>query len=492
MARCELLMVTVLGVLGAVVLVGAPVTGEEEIGEVGKRDEDRSAGIRAEPFEAEPASGSCVLGFDGSLEWHSNPYYREKGREREGYVARWSPDIRLRRAVNEYVSMALFGNIGVRYFSFGDRSGDVERETPDEAADFVRGAYEPADETVVHPYVEGEMTCNPSEHADVTIRDRFQSANVGDALNSARFYLNEARIRGHSRMRDRIDVDGWCRNTTHWQTTEEALFDFTENAIGAGCGYVLNRTEDARLVRVGVAAALGTREYDKGGFAGEVPGAVSRENPKTYDYQSVGLTLACPLAGNRTLNGRVGWTVRDYAAESRTRDARSQGPEAGLTVEQHALADGRLSATVSALYQAADTVIYGAPDHEAKIFESTDALLNDLDVTYRELDVRRAGVGSRYRLSERLTLDVLATFQRSEAPAEENLGAGGNASGTSGAGRGTRQDEWFVAAGLSHRLTENVTVGLTYRHGESKDRVRADGGDLYSFDSFGVTGRAEW
>ena len=122
------------------------------------------------------------------------------------------------------------------------------------------------------------------------------------------------------------------------------------------------------------------------------------------------------------------------------------------------------------------------------MFETTDALYNNLEVDYRELELLRVGVTADYNMTDAIRLGLGVTYQQSTADAEEDLGpvSGNLDPAETGIGDPIEKDQVVISATAKYRATSNLRVGLGYQHGFATDSELVGDEDMYTFDSFAL------
>lgn len=466
-SRSLLVMLISLGVVLAVFVVPARAQEDEaaveEVVEVEEEDIDVA--------ELEPDIQVTFFsgGIDLALSWHSNPYYRDDTRESQAFVLSGDPDIKIDWPLSEFTYVGLSAKVNVTHVVF--ESGSAEE-----------------DKTVLQPYVVGRLRYNLSEHTSLSFDDNFQTANVDDVGDNPRFYLNQARLEAAHQFSERFSSRCWYRNTWLDQTESEAvLFNSMEHALGLGADYALSQTESGRPITLSVDLQAGLKEFDDGDFFNP-DGGSTKDNPKTHDFLSASAGLSYPFSTLMTLYARGGLRHREYDTVSGGRDDTSDTPYAGLTLSVVPSPGSPLSFALATSYQVSDTVVYDIPDYNQSVFETTDALYNNLEVDYRELELLRVGVTADYNMTDAIRLGLGVTYQQSTADAEEDLGpvSGNLDPAETGIGDPIEKDQVVISATAKYRATSNLRVGLGYQHGFATDSELVGDEDMYTFDSFAL------
>lgn len=432
----------------------------------------QDAGGTNDTESADQERGDAVVMLGGGVSflgtYHSNPYYREQASEAEAWLWSVDPSLRCDIPVNELLFIGADARVKVTQFMFRD---DAEE-----------------DKTIVNPYIQGRVRYNLSEATSLALVDDYQRANVEDVGDKPRFTLNNAQLSAAHDFGGEVLSRIWYRNTVVDQTGGALLFDSMENAGGLSADWMLNRTASGRATVVGAQGTAGRKAFDEGRFYLQS----SDENPKTHDFYSVGLNVTHPISSLVTLHLRGGVTRRDYASSSPVRDGTTDSPYGGVTVAWVPSRGSPLSLTAATSYEVADTVIYNIPVQDQAVFETTDALLNNLNIAYRELEVWRTGLTADYTL-RRLLLGLSLSYQKQQADGNEDLGpiSGNVDPAETGVGRPIDQDQFMVSATARYRFTESFSLGVGFQYGVASDGERPGDEDLYDYQSVGVLGKLE-
>jgi hypothetical protein len=343
--------------------------------------------------------------------------------------------------------------------------------------------------------VETKVRYNLSEHTSLSVADDFQTANVDDVGDKPRFYLNNALLEASHEFNTRLGGSIWYRNTFIDQRDEALLFDSMEHLVGGRAQYAVTETEFGRPVIVGFDASLGRRDFDEARFFSPDPGDTSRDNPKTHSSYSAGVSANYPLSSLLTLNGRAGWRQRDYETASATRDETTDNVYGGLTLSFTPSPGSPLSLTAASSYEVTDTIVYNIEPYDRPVFETTDALLNNLEIEYRELEVARVGLAADYKLTESLQCGLSFTYQQQAADKEEDLGpiAGNIDPADSGIGEPIEQDQITISATANYAVNEYLSLGVGYQYGMAEDSEQPSGeDDVYQYDTLAILARASF
>ena len=422
-------------------------------------------------------------GLQARLSWHSNPYYRRKGDDiRKAVILSVEPSLEAEWPLSELLSVELYGKLGMKYYWFEKKGKSAVDQVTLPNRSFADNRN--ADSFILQPYIRGKIRYNVSEETSLSVYDDFQTANVDDVGQKRQFYLNNAWLEGAHDFSESVQSKLWYRNTLHFQDGKQSLFNFSENAAGGALDFILSRLDDGRAMSISPTIAAGIREFDE-----EVPGgsggSSTSTNPKDHTYYNGGAVFTYPFSSLITLYLRGGWEFRDYEEKSGGRDQTTQSPWGGVSLAWVPSPGHGLSMVLAGSYKVEDTVVYNIDQADRPVFESTDALLNELNITYRELKVWRAGLEARYDVSRRLRFGGLATFQRSEADTEEDVASisGYTRPSPSSNPSPTQQDEVAFGGSVKYMLLEHVGVGLGYQHGFATENKATIGGkDVYEYD----------
>jgi hypothetical protein len=425
--------------------------------------EDADAAAAEEAAAMEEESDSVVtfdygLGLLGS--YHSNPYYRGSGKESDAYVWSADPFLRFDAPVNEmlYLGADLRGKVTSVVFD-------------DEGED---------DKTIAHPYLQGKIRYNLSEYTSLSLADDYQTANVDDVGDSPRFKINNASLGFGHAFTEALQTRLAYRNTVVGQTGHSVLFDSMEHAVDGDFDWVVWRTDAGRDMKFGVNGRYSKKDFDDGDFLFQG----TRENPKTHDSYRLGGAMTYPLSNLMTVRARAGWVRREYEASAFVRDSETDSPYGGLTLTHTVSPGSPLSFTLASSYDLSDTVVYNIEEQDRAVFETTDALLNNLNISYRELQVLRAGLAADYTL-KRLVLGLSASYQRQTADANEDLApiSGNLDPAGTGVGEATERQQYTVTGTVRYQVTSIFSVGLGFQYGVATDRENTDDKDLYDYNS---------
>lgn len=401
--------------------------------------------------------------------YHSNPYYRSDENANGAYVLSVDPGLSVGLPISEFVFIGFDGKVNITHVAF--TSGGTDE-----------------DKTVVQPYVSGKIRYNPTESTSCILHDDFQVANVEDDLNGPRFYLNNAIAQAAQEFGGRFVGTVDYKNTILQQEDESLLFDSMENSVGASCSAYVAPTESGRRVALTLLGRVGRKDFEEGDFYLQT----SRDNPKTHNYHELGAGVTYPLSALMSLDGRGGWRHREYEVTSGARKEKSDTPFGGLTLSFTPSPGSPLSFTFANSYEVTDTVVYNIPQVDRVVFETTDPLLNNLDIQYRELDVWRSGLAADYRLSDQWQLGLSSAYQRAQADDSEDLAPiSGNVGDQSGVGDSTDREQVTVGLTVRYHVTENASLGLGYQHGYGRDKDSAGEEDDYAFDSVALLGKID-
>ena len=409
--------------------------------------------------------------LEAGLSYHSNPYYRGEGTASEGVVLAIDPGIRIDIPVNEMLYFGLDGKVDLTHVFFTSDSVDD-------------------DKTVAHPFVRGKARYNLSEFSSFSLADEFQTANVDDVGDSARFYQNKAQVEGATVLGGMIDLKGWFRNVLVEQNDEALLFNSQENVAGLDVSVPVAYSSDGRPVTIGLVGSYGRKSFEDGDFA-----VLLSDNPKSHDYYTVGGRVALPVSSLLTLYARCGWKFREYDATADDSDDSTDSVYGGLNATLIPTPGSPLSFTLSGSHETTDTLVYDIETYDSSVFEATDALLNTLSITYRELEVSRVGLVMDYKVNDRVALAFSGVYQYTTADAEDDLAAlSGNVDPHGDGefvGRSTSQDQVTVGGMVSYQATETLSLNLGYQHGFStdSDASASEDEDLYEYDSVGLLAR---
>jgi len=414
-------------------------------------------------------------GLDVSASYHSNPYYRSDEDARAGMVFTLDPSLRVDVPVNELLYFGLDARIGLTAVIFTEDGEDSDTET-------------------VHPFVRAKVRYNVTEHTSASLVDDFQVARIEDDLSNPEFYLNNLKLILAQQFNEAIEGQVWYRNVYVAQSETSRLFDSVANEGGVGLDFLLGRMPSGRATCVGLEGMIGRKEFDSGEFFDTLAGSNrAQDNPKTHDYYRAELSLDYPLASLMTAHARAGWDHREYSTVSGMREEKSDSPRAGLTIEATPSPGSPLSFTLSSSYETTDTIVYNIQEYDLPVFEMTDALVNNLDIDYRELKVFRAGFAADYVPSRKVKFGLSTIYQKADADMEEDVGpiSGNLDPAGTGVGRKTDYQEIIVAITARFNVTEKVALGIGYQHGFAEDNER-DEKDVYEYDSLALLARVNF
>ncbi len=421
------------------------------------------AAVEDEPAPVEEASDSATtfdfgVGLLGS--YHSNPYYRGSENESDAFVWSLDPFVRFDAPVNEmlYFGADLRGKVTTVFFT------DSEED----------------DKTIAHPYLQGRIRYNLSEYTSFLLADDYQTANVDDVGDKARFNINNASLAFAQTFAESLQMRLGYRNTIVGQTGHSVLFDSMEHAFEGNFDWILWRTDSGRDMKIGLQSRVGLKDFDDGDFLLQA----SRENPKSHDTYRLGGNMTYPLSSLMTLYARAGWVRREYEVSSFVRDSETDSPYAGLALTHTVSPGSPWAFTVASSYDLSDTVVYNIEEHERAVFETTDALLNNLNISYRELEVFRTGFSVDYTL-ERLLLGLSASYQRQTAEANEDLApiSGNLDPAGTGVGEATERQQYTFTGTVRYQVSSIFSVGLGFQYGMADDRKSTGEKDLYDYSS---------
>lgn len=434
-------------------------------------------------------------GLHVSSSWHSNPYYRPN---REPHVEAWivdiDPRLDLELPLTECLDADLFGKLNLKYFFFSDP--DRHPRSTGETLEYRSFAdTRDADKLIVQPYLRGTLRYQPSERTSLALYDDFQRANVDDVGDQREFYLNNAWLEAAHDFSEVLSGRLWYRHTLHYQTDESPLFDYIENAVGADVGIVLARLDDGRSLEITPNLSYGRKEFQDNlqPTHSLLEMAESNNDPKSHEWVSYGATLQWPFSTLMTLYLSGGQQTRNYKNAGDGRESETSSPWYGATLACIPSPGSRFSYDIVVAYAVSDTVVYNTPAYNRQVFDLEDAILNELDITYRELDVWRAGVQVKFDATERLRLHALGTFQRSEADREEDLAPffGYSQATEGGKQDAIQQDEYAIGVGGTFRWRKFITLGAGYRWGWATDE-KAILKDLYDYHEISIFADVEF
>ncbi len=412
---------------------------------------------------------SVQVGFDPGLNinaaWHSNPYYRDRDGAAAGMIFSVDPTLSLGYPINELLFFGLAGKLNIAHVMFID-------DTPEK------------DKTVLQPYIEAKLRYNPSENTSLALRDEFQIANVEDDWSGDKFYINNAGVELRRDFGGSIRGSIRYNNTVISQEDSSVLFDSKGNTVGAEAGFKIAPTDTGRPVYIGLAGDFGRKEFDDGSFFGQS----STKNPKTHDHYSFGLKSTYPVSSLLTIDATAGMQFRDYEVHGGGRSSSTESPYGGLTFTFVPTPGSPLSFTFANSYQLEDTVVYDIPEYNRAVFDTTDALLNNLDLSYRQLETWRSGLALDYRINPAWLAKLSTTYQNTRGDETDDLSpiSGNIDPAESGIGTATDVDEVVIALVFEVRPTDNLTLGLGYQHGYARDSRAGAKKDVYEYDSIGV------
>lgn len=415
--------------------------------------------------------------------WHSNPYLRPSSESiADAWVLDVDPYLDVECPFSEYLYLGVYGKLNLKYFYFDDPSGVAGDDTL-EYRSFAD--YHDENSLIVQPFIAGKLRHNPSEYTSLALYDDFQSANVDRYGTSDRFYLNNAWAEAVHEFSDRTSGKVQYRHVWHNQNDDPDLFNFQDHAVSAALPRRLAILDEGRAVILTPQITAGRRAFDQPTPSFEAEDSSSRE-AKDYDYLDTTAGLLLPLSSLVTLNLSGGWGQRQYEKVVAGSD-RSDAVHGGATLSLTPSPGSPLTFVLAGTREVTDTVIYNTAEYNRLPFEWEDATLNELNITYRELDVSRLGTWIRYDVTEFTRAYLVASFQRAEGDAENDLAGTEGYTESTGDREGrpepTCQEEWVFGGGLRARLTETVEAGLSYRHGLARDNERtASERDLYEYD----------
>ena len=405
---------------------------------------------------------AVAFGCNAEISYHSNPYYRETATERSGTVMGVEPHVRLDMPANEYLYFGLLGKLTYTGVILDNDAGD-----------------EVGDRDVVHPYVAAKARYNTSEHTSLAVSDEYQQANVGDDITGDQYYLNQIRAEFAHEFGARFKAGLWYRNSVLKEDSSSLLYDFTDNSLGGEASYVVTRTAVGRDVTIAVTGNGGEKGFEDGDFLDQD----TQTNPKNHTYYSAGMALLLPVSSAITADVRGGWKRREYDTVSQGREEKTDSLSFGAGLNM--IPGGLISFVLTASYSIEDTIVYGGEDaqQEQAVFDALDPLMNNLNNSYREMEVRRVGARADYSLSDRTRLGLVTTYQHSEADREEDLTA---ISGQSGhVAVDLNEDRYTIGATVETSLTDTLSIAASYEHGLAEDDTR----DLYGFDAAALIAR---
>lgn len=413
--------------------------------------------------------------------WHSNPYYRTDDDSADALIFSIDPGITYDLPIGDLIYLGLHGKLNITQVSFFDDPPEGDRE----------------DISVVHPFVSARLRYNPaeSERLSFVLSDSFQTGNIEDDLDEPRFYLNNAKVQGSYVFGGLIESTIWYGNTWLTQDDEDLLFDFMDNSVGLGATYYISEARAGRRMAVGLDASLGQREFESGEFYNFNPDTgmaeePSKTNPKDQMYYKVGASFTYPVSPLMTVYAHAGWQHREYDTATGSRDDETDSPYGGLTFSYIPSPSSDLSITLATSYEQTDTLIYDVPEYDQVVFETTDALLNNVEIAYREMQVWRTGVSVDYKAMEDLKLGLSFVYQQEMADSEEDLSAvsGNIDEDETGEGRDLDQRQFTIAIRADKAIpvsdSVNMTIGAGFQFGFAEDSdAEAGEEDLYDFQS---------
>ncbi len=425
-------------------------------------------------------------GVHAAVGWNSNPYLRPDTEPiRSAYVIDVDPQLDLEWPASEYTYLGLFGKLNLKYFIFSDKSSG-QRQVTDTLEYRSFTDYSDEDNLIVQPYLLGKLRHNFSDHTSLALYDDFQMANVDKYGAKRRFYLNNAWVEALHEFTERVSGRVQYRNVWHYQNDDPALFNFQENVFAAAAPWRMLLLKEGRSVVLTPEVSYGWRAFS----AGDAPLDLSRSadaQAKDYDFIDAGAGLHVPVSSLVTLEFTGGWKQRNYDLALAGQSDASDSVRGGATLSLTPSPGSPFTFVLAGSREVNDTVMYNTAEYNRLPFEWEDAVLNELNITYRELDVTRLGAWLRYDFSEYIRAYLIGNLQRSEASAAEDLAAreGHLSSTDDSAGRAsdTKQDEVVYGGSLRLRLTESVLAGASYRHGFAIERAAPAGDrDLYEYD----------
>lgn len=399
------------------------------------------------------------LGLLGS--YHSNPYYRDSANEADGFVWSADPYFRFDVPLNEMLYFGADLRAKITHVAFSDAGED--------------------DKSIAHPFLQGKVRYNLSEHTSFSLIDDFQTANVEDVGDKPRFTLNNASLGFAHAFSEALETTFTYRNTIVEQTDDSLLFDSVEHTVFADADWIVSRMDSGRGLTVGLRGQYGIKEFDDGNFFQQT----TRENPKTHDFYRLGGAVTYPLSSLLTVYARLGWLHREYDVTGGRRDSETDSPYGGLSATHLVSPGSPVSFTVATSYDVADTIVYNIESQDRGVFETTDALLNNLNVAYRELNVLRVGFITDYNIM-RMLLGLSLSYQRQDADAGEDLAPISGNMTADGIGRATEQEQFSVTATARYRVAKAISLGVGFQYGVAEDSELSGETDLYDYSSFAL------